>query len=157
VIPALAHAGFLRTHGVVPTALRSPTLGLGASSLFRLSARTVHAAMLTYAESDLTQKWRHIMEQGDEIDRAVRRNSVQPGSPLEKLVRQNFFNIVGTSEEKRDAKLDAFIVEQSANPLYADSLVSRRPPQKEKPKIDPLNLSREQFEAIAAGKLTPSP
>jgi hypothetical protein len=52
--------------------------------------------------------------------------------------------------------LGAFIVEQSTNPAYADSLVSRRPPQREKPKIDPLNLSREQFEAIAAGKLTPS-
>jgi hypothetical protein len=69
------------------------------------------------------------------------------GSELEQLVRSNFYSIVGTSEENRDKKLDAFIVEQSAN--YPDSLVNRIPPQKTKPKIDPLNLTKEEFAAIA--------
>jgi hypothetical protein len=61
--------------------------------------------------------------------------------------------LFGTSEEKRDEKLDRFIAEQSA--AYPNCLMSSRPPQKGKPKLDPLHLTRDEFDAIAAGKMSP--
>lgn len=71
----------------------------------------------------------------------------------ERLVRENSYSILGTSEEKRDEKLDRFIAEQSA--AYPNCLMSSRPPQKGKPKLDPLHLTRDEFDAIAAGKMSP--
>jgi hypothetical protein len=95
----------------------------------------------------------------DEIDRAVARCGVKPGSALESLLRQNFYNVVGTAEENRDEKLDKFLSGHRADPMFADSLVEPiRPPQERgKPqaeKIDPLNLNRETFEQIVAGRIS---
>jgi len=95
----------------------------------------------------------------DEIDRAVVRCKVKPGSELEKLLRSNFYNVVGIAEENRDAKLDKFLNEQRSNPLYADSLVAPvcPPQERDKPpieKIDTMNLNRETFEQIVAGRIS---
>lgn len=66
--------------------------------------------------------------------------------------------MVGIADDaaETDRKLDKFIAEQRTNPLYADSLLPPvRPSLERKPKFDPLNLTREQFDAVAAGKIVP--
>lgn len=93
---------------------------------------------------------------GDAIDRAVARNGVRPGSALERDTRAAAFSIIGTARDagETDRKLDEYLTAQRTNPLYRDSLAApNRLPQEKKAPIDPLNLSREQFDAIVAGKV----
>jgi hypothetical protein len=90
----------------------------------------------------------------DRIDAAVARNAIKPGSPLEKLVREQIYNIAGIGDGDTDAKLDTFIQAQAKYPEFADSLlVASRPPAEKKPVIDTLNLSPEQFNDIVSGKV----
>lgn len=99
---------------------------------------------------------------GDEIDRAVVRCGVKPNSPLESLLRENFYNVVGVAEENRDAKLDKFLNGHRADPAFADSLVEPiRHQERGKPAaertddtLNTLNLTPEQFKGIINGKIS---
>jgi hypothetical protein len=90
---------------------------------------------------------------GDEVDRAVARNGVRPGSTLELDVRKNIFLITGAGPIGRAEKLDEFIASQKGDPAYADSFVApNRPKERVPPRRDVLTPDREEFSAIAAGK-----
>ena len=92
------------------------------------------------------------MTSQDEIDRAIARNNVLPGSRLEMLTRENFYHIVGTSEEGRDGKLDKFLGEQRA--VYPDSMAApiRQREEKKQP-TNLMNLTAGELERIAKGDL----
>jgi hypothetical protein len=59
---------------------------------------------------------------------------------------------VGLGETDRDEKLDKFIAQQRGNPAFSEGFVPSRPAQQRKPSLDTLNLSREQFDDLVAGK-----
>jgi hypothetical protein len=93
--------------------------------------------------------------ENDPIDRALRRASGVPGSPLEKLVRANAYKLVNGTETD-DAKLDSFINEARANPFYSASFTAPPGPAKAAG-IDTLALSEEQRSGIADGKIVVEP
>jgi hypothetical protein len=68
---------------------------------------------------------------GDPIDRAVARNSVVPGSSLEKEMRANAYKLIDTAGGSgTDGKLDEFIKEARANPFYAPCFTAPPGPAK---------------------------
>jgi hypothetical protein len=87
----------------------------------------------------------------DEIDRAMCRNSVRCGSPLEADVRAKFYFIVGVGETDREQKLDAYIASQKGSAFYSGSFTPSRP---ECPgRLDTMTLTPEEFDAIADGSV----
>ena len=67
---------------------------------------------------------------GDEIGRAMSRNGVRRGSPLEADIRARAYSIWGsgsgvgaTDARSRDRKMDAYIAERKGTPAFADSFI----------------------------------
>jgi len=96
---------------------------------------------------------------GDEIDRALARNGVRSGSPLESNVRARAYFIWGsavaisaTKPGDLGRKMDIYIAEQRSNPAFADSFVSSGPKVVRIPRGD-LDKLRENFADIAAGRV----
>ena len=95
---------------------------------------------------------------GDEIDRALARNGVRSGSPLEANVRARAYFIWGsavaisaTKPGDLGRKLDIYIADQRSNPMFADSFNSTEPKVRI-PRGD-LDKLRENFADIAAGRV----
>ena len=66
----------------------------------------------------------------DEIGRALFRNGVRPGSPLEADIRARAYSIWGsesgvgaTDARSRDRKMDAYIAERKGTPAFAGSFI----------------------------------
>ncbi len=67
---------------------------------------------------------------GDEIYRALSRNGVRPGSPLEADIRARAYSIWGsgsgvgaTDARSRDCKMDAYIRGRKGTPAFAGSFI----------------------------------
>jgi len=67
---------------------------------------------------------------GDEIYRALSRNGVRPGSPLEADIRARAYSIWGsgsgvdaTDARSRDRKMDTYIAERKGTPAFAGSFI----------------------------------
>jgi len=79
---------------------------------------------------DQKERQSPVMQSGDEIYRALCRNGVRPGSPLEADIRARAYSIWGsgsgvgaTDARSRDRKMDTYIAERKGTPAFADSFI----------------------------------
>jgi hypothetical protein len=68
--------------------------------------------------------------ENDPIRRACQRNSVKPGSPLERTLRSHSYKFFGADGGALDEHIDKFIAEQKKDPFYASCFSAAPGPAK---------------------------